>query len=123
MAPDRRRIPKSYDEIVRGTVPDPDTSFRPTPHQEGEADERFRVARLRAQMTDQERMLYASVAEALLASRTPRGDIGFEIDGGRVLLHGSVRNAGEISRIESIVASLEGVEEILNRVVVGAPHR
>lgn len=104
-------------------MPEPDSSFRPTQHQESEADERFRDARLRAQMTDQERMLYARVAEALLVSRSPRGELGFEVDRDRVILHGSVPDVGELARIESIVAGIEGVDEVVNRLVVGAPPR
>jgi hypothetical protein len=116
MPTDPRRIPRSYDEIVRRTVPDPDSSWRPDERQIEEADERFRLQRLSAQMTDQEHMLYGRVAEAVFLC--PRDEVGFEVDGSTVILHGSVPDAGSLRRIEDRVAAIEGVERVVSRIVI-----
>jgi hypothetical protein len=118
MATRDRKIPRSYDEILRRTVVDPDSSFRPSEHQVAEADEQFRHDRLRAQMTDQERVLYANVAEVVLGAAHVE-EIGFEIDRGTVILHGSVRDPAALVRIEDRVRAIDGVEEVVNRIVVG----
>jgi osmotically-inducible protein OsmY len=117
MANEQRRIPRSYDEIVRRTVVDPDSSVRPTKIQEDEADERFRIARMRAQMTDQERMLYARVAQALLGDHS-FGEIGFEVEHGRVTLHGTAGDARTIAYAEAVVREVESVEDVINHIVV-----
>jgi hypothetical protein len=109
------RIPRSYDEIVRRTVPDPDSSFRPDERQVAEADARFRDQRLSAQMTDQERALYGRVAEVVFATAD---EIGFEVDRGTVILHGSVRDPRSIRRIEDRVREIDGVDHVDNRLVV-----
>ena len=109
------RIPHSYDEIVRRTVPDPDSSFRPDERQVAEAEERFRDERLSAQMTDQERVLYGRVATVVFAT----GDeVGFEVERGMVILHGSVRDPRSLQAIEDRVRAIDGVEDVVNRLVV-----
>lgn len=40
---DLTHMPKTYDEIVRKTVPEPDSSFRPSPEQVRQAYEGFRA--------------------------------------------------------------------------------
>lgn len=118
MPSDQRRIPRSYDEIVRRTVPDPDSSFRPDERQIEEADERFRQERLRAQMTDQERVLYERVADEVLFA--PVGEVGFEVEHGLVTLHGSVPHVSLIAELERRVRAIEGVQQVKNRLVVRA---
>ena len=109
------RTPHSYDEIVRRTVPDPDSSFRPDERQIAEADERFRDQRLSAQMTDQERMLYARVSNVVFATRD---EVGFEVERGTVILHGTVKDSRSIQTIEDRVRGVAGVEDVVNRLVV-----
>ena len=109
------RIPHSYDEIVRQTVPDPDSSFRPDERQVAEADERFRDERLSAQMTDQERALYARVAAVIF---TTGDEVGFEVDRGMVILHGNVRDPSSLQMIEDRVRAVDGVKDVANRIVV-----
>jgi hypothetical protein len=116
MPTDSRRIPRSYDEIVRRTVPDPDSSWRPDERQIEEADEQHRHQRLSAQMTDQEHILYGRVAEVVFAN--PRDEVGFEVDGDTVILHGSVPDTDALRRLEDRVAATEGVERVVSRIVI-----
>jgi hypothetical protein len=119
MPNERSRIPCSYDEIVRRTVVDPDSSFRPSQRQEAEADEPHRAERVNAQMSDRERDLYARLAGVLLAD-TSLGEIGFEVEDGTVTLQGSVRDARAITHIEDLARGVEGVDRVVNRLVVRA---
>jgi osmotically-inducible protein OsmY len=98
-------------------VVDPDSSFRPSKAQEDEADGAHRAARERAQMTDQEIMLYAKLSEELLDDHA-LGDIGFELDHHCVTLHGSVRDARAITYLEDLARSVPGVEVVINHLVV-----
>ena len=109
--------PRSYDEIVRNTVLDPDGSRRPSTEQIEEADERFRLERLRGLMTDQERVLYARVSQELF-SLPLDGEVGFEVDRGTVTLHGTVRDSRMLYRIEEQVRAIEGVDHVINRLIV-----
>ncbi|HEU0033350.1 MAG TPA: BON domain-containing protein [Kofleriaceae bacterium] len=104
---------------MRATVPDPDSSFRPTHEQEAESGEEFRSGRMAAQMTADEQELYARVASVLLGEES-LGDIGFEVDRDRLILHGSVRDAAALRRIERLVEDIDGVRSIDNRIVVDA---
>jgi hypothetical protein len=97
-------------------VPDPDSSWRPDERQIEESDERFRLQRLSAQMTDQEHVLYGRVADVVFACQ--HDEIGFEVDGGTVILHGSMRDAGSLQRIEDRVAAIDGVERVVSRIVI-----
>lgn len=117
MASHPPRNPRSYDEITRRTVPEPDSSFRPSPGQIAEADLAHREQRLRAQLTDQERMLYDRVAEVVLGSAYE--DVGFDLDGATVTLHGRVHDPGMIDRLEDRVRRIPGVEQVVNRLVIG----
>ena len=109
------RTPHSYDEIVRRTVPEPDSSFRPDERQIAEADAEFREQRLSAQMTDQERALYGRVANVVF---TTGDEVGFEVERGMVILHGSVRDPHSLQVIEDRVRAIDGVEDVVNRLVV-----
>ncbi len=109
--------PSSYDEIVRRTVPEPDSSFRPTTDQVAQAGEESRSERQLAQMTDDERALHARIAQAI-ASVQRLGEISFELDGGSVTLSGRVHDAASIQQVESLVSAVGGIASINNRLVV-----
>jgi osmotically-inducible protein OsmY len=115
--PDKhRRVPRSYDEIVRSTVPDPDSSRRPTARQEALAREGFRA------MDEHEHVLHARVVAALedvLAACDACMAFDVEVDRDTVTLRGSVPDVALMSRIEALVAQVEGVGEVVNRLVVG----
>ena len=111
-----RRVPQSYEEIVRNTVPDPDSSQRPTVRQEQLAREGFRA------MDPHEQELCARVVDALEDALYGTNDSwGFEIEIDRetVTLRGQVRDPATIARIEDIVRDVAGVVAVNNRLVVG----
>jgi osmotically-inducible protein OsmY len=111
-----RSVPQSYDEIVRRTVPDPDTSERPTAQQEQLAREGFRA------MDDDERALRARVVDALedlLASCNVDCNFDVEVDRKTVILGGQVPNVAMLDSIEDAVNKLDGVDHVVNRLVVG----
>jgi hypothetical protein len=91
--------PRSYDEIIRHTVPEPDGSYR--------ADPPMTDAELRLD----KRMRHA-ISEALIAARIDT--LGFEVERGRVILRGWVRDSAALSRIEELVtdAAPEAVLDI-----------
>lgn len=105
-----RRVPHSYDEIVRKTVPDPDSSQRPTRRQEQAAYEGFRA------LDPREEALQARVIAAL----EDAGYLGIEVDVAHetITLHGHVVEVHEIDDIETIVANIDGVGRVINRLVV-----
>jgi osmotically-inducible protein OsmY len=101
-----KQTPTSYDDIVRRTVPDPDSSQRPSEHQEQQAREGFRAM---------------DAHEAVLAARVQSAAEGVdvEVDRDTVTLRGQVRDAQAISRIEDAVRRIDGVGSVNNRLVVG----
>jgi osmotically-inducible protein OsmY len=108
-----RDVARSYDEIVRKTVPDPDSSQRPTARQERLAREGFRA------MDDDEAALRVRVIAELSSIDEPGIDV--EVDRGTVTLRGSVHDAAMLALVEETVLGVDGVEDISNRLVVG-PH-
>jgi osmotically-inducible protein OsmY len=108
------RNPKSYDEIVRSTVLDPDSSQRPTREQESQAREGFRAA------DAGEQALHARVTAALAASGADTSKVTVEVSGEMVRLGGEVADAATLRALEDSVARIAGVETIHNQVVVGS---
>jgi osmotically-inducible protein OsmY len=102
----------SYDEITRRTVPELDSSMRPTKEQEVQAREGFRA------MDDGEKVLYARVSDALLTSGASMGKIKIEIDRGTVRLMGNVQDAATIDRATELVQGVSGVAGVDNQLVV-----
>jgi hypothetical protein len=101
--------PKSYDEIIARTVPDPDSSFRPTAAQQREALSRVEPPR--------DVVLAAKLDEALCDLGAEH--LAFEIDGGNVTLRGAVADMPTWRRIDAAVRELHGVEHLDNRTHVG----
>jgi hypothetical protein len=97
--------PRSYDEIVARTVPDPDSSFRPTPHQREEA-----LAHVEPPRDD---ALAVAVDEAL--REVGFDHLSFEIDGSRVILRGAVPDLQAWHRVDAAIHTVPGAEEIDNR--------
>jgi osmotically-inducible protein OsmY len=106
--------PRSYDEIVRSTVVDPDSSVRPTREQEQAAREGFRA------LDADEQVLHARVMQSLAGAGAATSGVTVEITGGLVRLSGQVSDAGTLRALEDTVARVEGVETIHNQVVVGS---
>ena len=101
--------PRTYDEITARTVPDPDSSYRPTKEEEREALARVDPPR--------DEVLLAGVRDAL--RELGAGHVSVETDGVRVTLHGAVADMATWRRIDERVRAVEGVESIDNRTHVG----
>lgn len=110
MATDRR---ETYDEIIARTVPDPDSSFRPTADQ-------VRDTRDGVMLPDDQEALAARVTAALEAAGVT--GVGVEVTGARVVLRGAVGDTGALNQIESTVSAVEGVSAVDNRLHI-APGR
>ena len=106
----RRQPPKSYDEIVRGTVIEPDGSWRPTREQEAEG-----LARTGPGYPEEDALRQA-VVERLASARITGVDV--EVKRDRVGLRGSVGDPAAIGLIQAIVESVPGVREVENHLVV-----
>ena len=105
---------KSYEEIVRQTVVDPDSSARPTLEQEQAGREGFRA------LDTDERALQERVLGALKASGVDIFSVTVEITRDLVTLRGRVTDSGMLGTLEDAVARVPGVETVHNLVVVGS---
>jgi osmotically-inducible protein OsmY len=114
MARSTDRNPKSYEDIVRSTVLDPDSSVRPTREQEREAREGFRA------QDAGEHALHARVAAALAASGLDASKVTVEVSGELVRLGGEIADAAALQTLENAVARVPGVETIHNQIVIGS---
>jgi osmotically-inducible protein OsmY len=107
----RPNPPKTYDEIVRSTVADPDSSMRPTRTQEKAAREGFRA------LDADEQVIHDRVTSAL-ASIGATG-VTAEINRELVTLRGRVPTTTALREVEDSVALVSGVETIHNQIVIG----
>jgi hypothetical protein len=108
------RDPRSYDDIVRRTIVDPDSSIRPTKEQEQAAREGFRA------LAPDEQVLHDRVLQALATLGPEASRVTAEVSRELVTLRGQVADVATLRRIEDAVAYVTGVETIHNQVVVAA---
>ena len=107
-------VPRTYDEITRHTVPEPDSSFRPGAELERDAYAHFHSTQ------EGQRELYQCIKEALLvAPHIATSGVVVEVDQGRVTLRGRVLDPPSLRQVESIVTAIEGVTQVDNRLIVG----
>ncbi|MBL9012622.1 MAG: BON domain-containing protein [Myxococcales bacterium] len=104
--------PRTYDDIIRRTVPEPDSSFRPTTDQERAAFEGERV------LSTDEQVLHDKVAAALRGSGLDLAEVSIEIDGTQVTLRGRVDDHHTLPLLENAVRGVPDVGDIVDRVVV-----
>lgn len=114
MARNPVRNPRSYDDIVRQTVVEPDTSIRPTREQEQAAREGFRA------LDPDEQVLHDRVVQALATLGADASRVTAEVSRELVTLRGQVADVATLRRIEDAVAYVTGVETIHNQIVVAA---
>lgn len=104
----------SYDEIIRQTVPELDSSMRPTQGQEKAAYEGMRI------LDEDEQRLHDRVVAAVRGiSSVDASGVTVEIARDRVTLRGRVPDASALSEIEAHVHDVEGVAVVANYLVVG----
>jgi hypothetical protein len=107
-----QHTPRTYDDITRRTVPEPDSSFRPTTDQERAAFEGERV------LSSDEKLLYDRVASALRGSGLDIAEVSIEIEGTRVTLRGRVDDHHTLPQLESVVRDVPEAGDIVDLVVV-----
>jgi hypothetical protein len=112
MTPKTSRNPRSYDDIVRQTVVDPDSSVRPTRAQEQDARDGYRA------LDPDERRLQERVLHALATSGADVSGVTVEVARDVVTLSGRVAAADVLRTLEDTVARIPGVETVHDRVVV-----
>jgi osmotically-inducible protein OsmY len=105
--------PKSYEDIVRATVVDPDSSVRPTRDQEQEAREGYRA------VDADEQVLHGRVLHALATSGADVSQVTVEVARDLVTLGGRIPDAAMLRALEDAVAGVAGVDTVHNQVVVG----
>ena len=106
------RAPRSYDEITRATVPNPDSSFRPSEEQEKRAFEGYRS------LDVDEQKLAEAVHDALLEAGMDSSNLQIEIDRDRVILRGKVRDREAMMKIPVIVGQVDGVRAVVDQLVI-----
>ncbi|HWU90025.1 MAG TPA: BON domain-containing protein [Kofleriaceae bacterium] len=107
------RPPRTYDEIVARTVPEPDSSFRPTPEQLEDTREGHVLP------TDDEQL-----AERVIQVLERAGATGIkvEVEGARATLRGAMPDIETLNRIEDLARTVPGIERIENRMHVEVPR-
>lgn len=106
------RVFRTYEDITRATVPEPDSSFRPSEDQERQAFEGYRA------LDADESALHARVMDALRDSGINWQGIAIEVRGTHVAVRGTVDEESELSRIPDLIREVEGVESVEDRLVV-----
>ena len=104
--------PKSYDEITRRTVPDPEGSWRPSPTQVKQADEGFRA------LDPSEQNLHDRVRDALVAEGIDTSRIAIEVERETVTLRGNVPSGRRLDEIERVVNRVDGVSDLVDWLVI-----
>jgi osmotically-inducible protein OsmY len=120
MPGDRRNI-SSYDDIVRRTVPEPDSSFRAdvdeehlSRHRAGQAADHQPHGQ-----TPEEQQTVARVRAALEADASiDLSAVLLEMDGRELVLRGNVPGASTSARIEDVAGHVEGVDRIDNQLAI-----
>lgn len=97
---------------MRSTVPDPDSSWRPSTQQERDAPEGYRA------LDEAEQDLHDRVRDALLAGGIDTSLVAIEVERDRVTLRGSISAGGALSHVENLVASVHGVGEVVDWLVI-----
>jgi hypothetical protein len=104
--------PTTYEEITRRTVPQPDTSWRPSLEQEREAFAGHR------EMDADENALYERILEVFRNSGLDTEQVMVEVRRDRVSLRGNVASETDLTVIPELVRDIEGVGSVDDRLVV-----
>ncbi|MEO6772109.1 MAG: BON domain-containing protein [Kofleriaceae bacterium] len=102
-------MPKTYDEITRKTVLEPDGSWRPSPEQVQQARRGFRA------MDAGEQELHVRVRAAVGEG------VDIEVDGDRVTLRGQVADTDALRRVTARARAVDGVAQVDDQLVVAPP--
>ena len=95
---------KTYDDITRKTVPNPDSSFRPSPEQIQQAKDGFRALDADEHaLTERARTAVAAIASGITV----------EVTRDRITLRGKVRDTETLARINDAVRDLGTIDDQL----------
>jgi hypothetical protein len=108
------KSPGTYEDIVRATVVDPDSSVRPTRGQEQAARAGFRA------LDPDEQVLHDQANQAVATLGADASGVTVEVARERITLRGQVRDIATLRAVEDAVARVSGVDTIHNLVVVSA---
>jgi osmotically-inducible protein OsmY len=106
------RVFRTYEDITRATVPQPDSSFRPSEEQERQAFEGYRA------LDENESALHARVMDALRDSGINWQGIAIDVCDTQIAVRGTVDEASDLTRIPDIIRNVEGVSSVDDRLVV-----
>ena len=106
------RVFRTYEDLTRATVPNPDSSFRPSEEQERQAFDGYRA------LDPDESALHARVMDALRDSGLNWQGIVIEVSGTHIAVRGTVDDDVELTRIPELIRNVEGVESVEDRLVV-----
>ena len=106
------RVSRTYDEITRATVPEPDSSMRPSKEQVRNAFEGYRA------LDEDESALHARVMDALRDCGMNWQNVAVEVEGKRVSVRGTVDDDEALSRIPELIRNIDGVEAVDDRLVI-----
>jgi osmotically-inducible protein OsmY len=120
MSADRRNA-SSYDEIVRRTVPQPDSSFRSTIDEEHLSRHRAGKAadHVSHEATETERATLAKVVAKLEADHAiDLTNVRLSMDGRELVIKGNVPGPATSARIEDVAGHIDGVDRIDNQLAI-----
>lgn len=103
---------RTYDDITRATVPEPDSSMRPSKEQVRDAFSGYRA------MDEDESALHARVMDALRDSGINWQAISIEVEGRRVAVRGTVDDDEALCRVPDLIRNVDGVESVNDRLVI-----
>jgi len=116
-APDApHAAPRSYQDIVRATVPNPDGSYRPTSWSVEAAHHRNQP--VEGQTADDARIREAIYERLAVEPALEGSGLWVDVREGVVDLRGSVSRAADRAIAEALVRSIEGVNDVHNESVV-----
>ncbi|HEX4452776.1 MAG TPA: BON domain-containing protein [Kofleriaceae bacterium] len=120
MSEDRRNT-SSYDEIVRRTVPQPDSSFRSTIDEEHLSRHRAGKSadHVPHEPTADERATLAKVTAALEADGSiDLSNVTLIMDGRELVIKGNVPGPATSARIEDVAGRVDGVDRMDNQLAI-----
>jgi osmotically-inducible protein OsmY len=103
------RTPRSYDEIVRRTVPNPDSSWRPSSDEEQRALNGWRAP------TPEDKALCDDIHDALIAGGIDASAVKVEADCEHVVVRGVVHDRACAERIVEIIDRVPGVRAVVDQ--------
>jgi hypothetical protein len=115
-----KRPPRSYDEISRHTVANPDLSYRPTQEEEQLSRHRFgpETEHRPHPLGERERALLERVRAAVFVDATlDISGVTIDVDDDEVVLVGTVPGPATALRIQEIAGSVHGVRTVDNQLV------